>query len=786
MAEADFRSSLPLPRRGDLRAGRGGKGGSLPEQLAALTDRVVLGMAASGYSAVGAAYGLCRADEAAAAAPEEFPAGLRVLVVDDDPTCLKTLEMMLWKCNYRVTTCSHATIALQHLRGRKGGYDVVITDVHMPDMNGFSLLELVGLEMDLPVIMMSADGSTDAVMEGIRHGACDYLIKPVRMEELKNIWQHVYRKKKNENRDLEHSGSVEESNHPKRGFDESEFTSSINEVVTDGSLRSQKKRKDCKDTEEDVALDNDDSSSAKKPRVVWSVELHQQFVTAVNQLGIDKAVPKRILELMNVPGLTRENVASHLQKFRLYLKRLSAVTQHQGGMSSPYCGLVETNSKVNSLRSSDFQALAASGQIPPQVLPASVHAEMLGRSAGSVILSGLDRCSFPQTSVPGPNRISVEQGIAFGQPLMKCPSSVHKQLPQCNVVLGGMPSGVGSWSPDLLNKPSTNNLTLQHSIHNGNVLADFLPEEHSQNIPCDSSQSANNIGMQQSLQNCNVLAQMLHQERSQTIPPESTHKASILNMQHNVQNGDMLTQVLPQEPSQIVPQESNHQANVQPSCLITPSQSLNNYSDVKNPAALNSDLIAVPAMLSNRFHLGNNPANPQNPSYLIEENLLPSQSSSLPSCGERAFDGNDNNTGLLDSYPVPNSFSVSPGLMSVECPPGWRLQNSSGSIVGSHVGNLSGVSSSLYAVQNSITNLRTLAETGQLRDFGFAARNVLNGTHVGDIKPPIHEMIQKQIISCDGSSRGKQEFHMDVLDGSKVGGQPVHFSPGDYMRVLSK
>jgi two-component response regulator (ARR-B family) len=62
----------------------------------------------------------------------------------------------------------------------------------------------------------------------------------------------------------------------------------------------------------------------KKLRVVWSVELHQQFVHAVNLIGLDKAVPKRILDLMGVDGLTRENVASHLQKYRLYLKRLQA------------------------------------------------------------------------------------------------------------------------------------------------------------------------------------------------------------------------------------------------------------------------------------------------------------------------------------------------------------------------------------------------------------------------------------------------------------------------------
>jgi SHAQKYF class myb-like DNA-binding protein len=71
--------------------------------------------------------------------------------------------------------------------------------------------------------------------------------------------------------------------------------------------------------------DAEDGTQAKKARVVWSVELHQQFVNAVNSLGIDKAVPKRILDLMGVQGLTRENVASHLQKYRLYLKRLQSV-----------------------------------------------------------------------------------------------------------------------------------------------------------------------------------------------------------------------------------------------------------------------------------------------------------------------------------------------------------------------------------------------------------------------------------------------------------------------------
>ncbi|CAD6249111.1 unnamed protein product [Miscanthus lutarioriparius] len=266
---------------------------------------------------------------------DHFPVGMRVLAVDDDPVCLKVLENLLQRCQYHVTTTNQAVVALRMLRQNRDLFDLVISDVHMPDMDGFKLLELVGLEMDLPVIMLSVNGETKTVMKGITHGACDYLLKPVRLEELRNIWQHVVRRKFS-NCERANIDGYEECTRPSNA-DFDHVHSQITGWTPDQCGRPNKKRKEYHSEEEDEGeesngQENDDPSAPKKPRVVWSVELHRKFVAAVNELGIDKAVPKRILELMNVERLTRENVASHLQKYRLYLKRLSAVALQQASI----------------------------------------------------------------------------------------------------------------------------------------------------------------------------------------------------------------------------------------------------------------------------------------------------------------------------------------------------------------------------------------------------------------------------------------------------------------------
>ncbi|XVF89380.1 hypothetical protein PTKIN_Ptkin19aG0125700 [Pterospermum kingtungense] len=120
---------------------------------------------------------------------DQISLGIRVLAVDDDPTCL--LESLLRRCEYDVITTNLAVTALKLLRENKNKFDLVISEVFMPDMDGFELLDLVVHEMDLPVIMLSASGDRELVMKAVVHGASDYLLKPVRIEQLQNIWEHV-------------------------------------------------------------------------------------------------------------------------------------------------------------------------------------------------------------------------------------------------------------------------------------------------------------------------------------------------------------------------------------------------------------------------------------------------------------------------------------------------------------------------------------------------------------------------------------------------------------------
>ena len=117
-----------------------------------------------------------------------------ILLVDDEPNIIEILEIMLRDEGMEVQKASSAREALDLLR--RNPVDAVISDIRMPDMSGVDLLkEARQLSPDTVFILMTAFASTETAIDALQHGAYDYLTKPFKMEELRNIVRHSLEKK---------------------------------------------------------------------------------------------------------------------------------------------------------------------------------------------------------------------------------------------------------------------------------------------------------------------------------------------------------------------------------------------------------------------------------------------------------------------------------------------------------------------------------------------------------------------------------------------------------------
>jgi DNA-binding NtrC family response regulator len=110
----------------------------------------------------------------------------KILVVDDEKPQRDILQLILGEEGHNVTTAASGQQALQ--LAERQHFDLVLTDLKMPGMDGLQLLgELVGRDPSTCVIMMTAHGSIDSAKEAIRQGAYDYLEKPLERDALLNV-----------------------------------------------------------------------------------------------------------------------------------------------------------------------------------------------------------------------------------------------------------------------------------------------------------------------------------------------------------------------------------------------------------------------------------------------------------------------------------------------------------------------------------------------------------------------------------------------------------------------
>ncbi|WOH05627.1 hypothetical protein DCAR_0625046 [Daucus carota subsp. sativus] len=127
-----------------------------------------------------------------------------------------------------------------------------------------------------------------------------------------------------ENTDAKNSNSASSTKEDNKVSDSGSGSSSLINQGEEILSKRENKSSSAKGAAEKGKKSSKNHQGKRKVKVDWTPELHRRFVQVVEQLGVDKAVPSRILELMGIDCLTRHNIASHLQKYRSHRKHLLA------------------------------------------------------------------------------------------------------------------------------------------------------------------------------------------------------------------------------------------------------------------------------------------------------------------------------------------------------------------------------------------------------------------------------------------------------------------------------
>jgi DNA-binding response OmpR family regulator len=119
----------------------------------------------------------------------------KILVVDDEQTVCNSIQKILTKRGYSVDNSLNAKEAITKLENNK--FDLVITDLMMPDMDGIELIQIIkDLYPELKVVVITGYASIDTAVKATKLGASDYLPKPFTPDELTEITRKAFSKSK--------------------------------------------------------------------------------------------------------------------------------------------------------------------------------------------------------------------------------------------------------------------------------------------------------------------------------------------------------------------------------------------------------------------------------------------------------------------------------------------------------------------------------------------------------------------------------------------------------------
>ncbi|KAI5084131.1 hypothetical protein GOP47_0000300 [Adiantum capillus-veneris] len=125
--------------------------------------------------------------------------GVHILFCDHDPSSGSETLSLLQKCSYKVTTVKSARQVVDVLKSEESHVDIVLTDVELPQEKSFKMLNHIFRQENLghiAVVVMSQHDEMAVVAKCLRLGAVDYLVKPLRLNEVMNLWTHMWRKRR--------------------------------------------------------------------------------------------------------------------------------------------------------------------------------------------------------------------------------------------------------------------------------------------------------------------------------------------------------------------------------------------------------------------------------------------------------------------------------------------------------------------------------------------------------------------------------------------------------------
>lgn len=134
-------------------------------------------------------------------------ADMRVLLVEDDPTTSKSIEMMLTHANLNVYATDMGEEGLD--LAKFYDYDLILLDLNLPDMPGTEVLRrLRRARIETPILILSGDDNTESKLQVFGFGADDYLTKPFHREELVARIHAIVRRSKGHSQSIIHSGKI--------------------------------------------------------------------------------------------------------------------------------------------------------------------------------------------------------------------------------------------------------------------------------------------------------------------------------------------------------------------------------------------------------------------------------------------------------------------------------------------------------------------------------------------------------------------------------------------------